>query len=582
MKKSNYNKIIVALLSVGMLVSCSEESFLKEDPIALYTSENVYSNPSGIEAVLANFYVRERYIYFVGASDVSYSLLYATDAFFSARGGTGTNEKISNLTSALTPTNYISEFFYQENFKLVAAANLLIDNVNKSLLTPEQKIAVIAEAKFFRGKAYRDMVYLYGGVPLVTEFSTEPILDRVRATKTEILNQMALDFKDAADGMLPINKVKDGRVSNIVASFYLGETLISLGRHSEAATEISKVINDPNVALMKARFGSRSTAFGKDVFWDLFQRNNQNRASGNKESLWVAQIENDIPGGLLKSTGASGANLFERNCNPAVWSITDPNGKAGFLGKRSDDNVGGNGVGFLQPLPYTTNTVANIGGGLWPANYAGDMRCSNANLIKDAVYDNPASAFFGKKVSEFRGKNMGTGVGSPDQIAQAGDWRSFKWFVKSTTPGDHPVGLFDPVNPLLLSNNAGGTYHDMYYLRLSEAYLLRAEAYLAAGNAAMAAADIAVVRTRAYNNVPQIVNPADVTIDYILDERSRELSLEEQRALTLRRVGKFGERVKKYNWQAGPTYLPKHDLFPIPQKEIEANTGAVLAQNPGY
>ena len=582
MKKFNYNKIIVAILSLGALVSCNEETFLEEDPVALYTAENVYSSPAGIESVLTNFYVRERYIYYVGTNDVSYSLLYATDAFFSARGGTGTNEKISNLTSALTPTNYISEFFYQENFKLVAAVNLLIENVNKSALTPAEKIVVIAEAKFFRGKAYRDMVYLYGGVPLVTQFSQTPVYDRVRATKAEILNQMELDFRDAANGMPSINKVKDGRVSNIVASYYLGETLIALGRPADAAIEISKVVNDPNVALMKARFGSRSAVFGKDVFWDLFQKNNQNRGGGNREALWVAQMENDVPGGILKSVGASGANAFERNCNPAVWSVTDPDGKAGFIGRQSNDNVGGNGVGFLQPLPYTTNTVTDIGGGLWPANYAGDLRCNDANLIKDAVYDNPLSAYVGKKVSQFRGKNMGTGIGTPEQLAQAGAWRSYKWFIKSTTPGDHPLGLYDPVKPFLLSNNAAATYHDMYYLRLSEAYLLRAEAYLAAGNTTLAAADLSVVRTRAYNNVTQIVAPGDVTIDYILDERMRELTLDEQRQITLRRVGKFGERVKKYNWQAGPTYLPKHDLFPIPQKEIEANNGAIIVQNPGY
>jgi len=579
MKKSNYIKFLVAFLSLSALISCNEEEFLEEIPVDLYTAENVYSDPSGIEAVLANFYVRERYIYYVGASDVSYSLLYATDAFFSARGGTGTNEKIANLTSAITPTTYISQFFYEENFKIVAAANLLIQNVIESDLEPDKKELVIAEAKFFRGKAYRDMVYLYGGVPLITEFSAEPVYDRVRATRAEILNQMEIDFRDAADGMPSINKVNDGRVSNIVASFYLGETLMSLGRPADAVTEISKVVNDPNVSLMTGRFGSRSSTGGKDVFWDLFQRNNQNRGSGNREALWVAQIENDVPGGLLSSTGSSGRNLFERNCNPAVWSITDPDGKPGFIGRQSNDNVGGNGVGFLQPLPYTTNTVNDTGGGLWPANYAGDLRCSNANLIKDAIYDNPASAYFGKKVSEFRGKNMGTGIGTPNQVASSGDWRFYKWFVKSTTPGDHPIGLFDPNNPLLLSNNAGGTYHDMYYLRLPEAYLLRAEAYLAVGNTSLAAADINVVRSRAG---AIDVAPGDVNIDYILDERTREINLDEQRAITLRRVGKYGERVIKYNWQAGPTYLPRHDLIPIPQSEIEANTGAVLEQNPGY
>ncbi|MHC0442520.1 RagB/SusD family nutrient uptake outer membrane protein [Flavobacterium sp. 3-210] len=578
MKNSNYTKFFAALLLLGVFSSCNEDEFLKEDPIALYTAENVFSNSAGIEGVIANFYVKERYIYYIGASDVSYALLYATDSFFSSRG-TGTNEKMGSLVTALVPSNYAPTFYYQENFKIIALANLLIDNVNKSSLTPEQKIPVIAEAKFFRGKAYRDMVYLYGGVPLVTEFSQTPVLDRVRATKTEILNQMALDFKDAADGMLPINKVKDGRVSNIVASFYLGETLISLGRHAEAVTEISKVVNDPNVALMKTRFGTRSTVFGKDVFWDLWQRGNQNRSSGNKEALWVAQFETDVPGGVIKSTDAGGANMFERNCNPAVWSITDPDGKPGFLGRRSDDNVGGNGVSFLQPTAYTTNTVNDVGGGLWPANYAGDIRCNDANLIKDAVYDNPASAYFGKKVSQFRGKNMGSGVGTPLQVANAGGWRFYKWFVKSTTPGDHPAGLYDPANPLLLGTGAAATYHDTYILRLPEAYLLRAEAYLALGNLSSAAADINVVRARAgATNVA----PGNVSIDYILDERTREMVFEEQRQITLRRVGKYGERVVKYNWLTGPTYAPKYDLWPIPQKEIEANTGAVLAQNPGY
>jgi hypothetical protein len=577
--KSNYNKFFVVLLSVITLAACNEEEFLKEIPVDIYTAENVFSNPSGIEAVLTNFYVRQRHIYYVGASDVSYTLLYATDAFFSARGGSGTNEKPVSLLTSLTPSTFPARFFYEENFKIVAAANLLIENVNKSNLTEERKIKVIAEAKFFRGKAYRDMVYLYGGVPLITEFASQPVLNRVRASREEILNQMVLDFTDAANGMDPINLVKDGRVSNIVASFYLGETLISLGRNAEAVIQISKVCNDPNVSLMRARFGSRSTAFGKDVFWDLWQRNNQNRRSGNREALWVCQFEVDVPGGLLQSTGSNGANQLERNTVPAVWSITDPSGRAGFLGRRSNDNVGGNGVSFLQPLAYTTNSVNMPGGGIWPTNYAGDMRCNDNNLIKDAIYDNPASTFFGQRVSLNRGRNMGALTTNLALNALRGAWRFYPWFVKATTPGDHPAGLTDPANPLLLSNAASGTYHDNYFLRLPEAFLLRAEAYLNIGNTGLAAADINVVRSRAGATN---VTAGEVNLDYILDERTREINLEEQRQITLRRVGKYRERLLRYNWQTGPTYSPRHDLFPIPQSEIEANSGAVLTQNPGY
>jgi starch-binding outer membrane protein, SusD/RagB family len=580
MKKSNYIKFFVALVALVVLNSCNEEEFLKEVPVGQFTSESVFSSPSGVEAVLTNLYVQEREIYYAAPDDITYTLIMGSDTYFSARGANTAEARLPNLTSQLVPTSGFVKYIYEENFKMIATANLLIKSVNESELSNDEKNSVIAEAKFFRAKAYRDMVYLYGGLPLVVEFSSEPVLNRVRATKIEILNQMEKDFRDAANGMLSISSVNEGRVSNIVASFYLGETLISLGRPAEAAIEISKVINDPNVALMKARFGRRLSVAGKDVIWDLNQNGNHNRGSGNKEALWVAQFEVDVPGGLITSTGRTVANVFERYFSPAVWSITDPDGRAGFLGPQSNDNIGGNGVGFVRPLPYTTNTVNDTGGGIWPANYVGDLRCSDANLVKDAVYDNPSSAFFGRKVSEARGRNMGAVSSNLNQAAANGDWRSFKYFTKSTTPGDHPSALFQTSNPLLLSTAAGTTYHDQYYLRLAEAYLLRAEAYLNAGNLTAAANDINEVRRRAGAT---LVAAGDVTIDYILDERTRELNFDEKRQVTLRRVGKYEERVKKYNAQAGPTYIsPRHDLFPIPQSEIEANTGAILAQNPGY
>ena len=78
---------------------------------------------------------------------------------------------------------------------------------------------------------------------------------------------------------------------------------------------------------------------------------------------------------------------------------------------------------------------------------------------------------------------------------------------------------------------------DQYVFRLAETYLLRAEAYLGNGDQVNAAADINMVRTRA--NAPEI-DPSMVNIDYILDERIRELYYEELRLLTLTRLGKYG------------------------------------------
>jgi hypothetical protein len=116
-------------------------------------------------------------------------------------------------------------------------------------------------------------------------------------------------------------------------------------------------------------------------------------------------------------------------------------------------------------------------------------------------------------------------------------------------------------------------------IRLSETILLRAEAHLLKGNIAAATSDINIVRNRA-KATP--VTTAEVTLDYILDERARELIFEEDRRVTLSRMGKLVERSKKYNTLSGPTIQPFHALFPIPFSEIEANKDAKLEQNPGY
>ena len=111
---------------------------------------------------------------------------------------------------------------------------------------------------------------------------------------------------------------------------------------------------------------------------------------------------------------------------------------------------------------------------------------------------------------------------------------------KITTPGDHPDELYANKETGLLLSSAMATYSDQYYARLAETYLLRAEAYLGKGDKIKAAADINAVRTRVNANP---VASGDVTIDYILDERLRELAYEEQRRLTLaRQLGMVYER----------------------------------------
>jgi len=116
-------------------------------------------------------------------------------------------------------------------------------------------------------------------------------------------------------------------------------------------------------------------------------------------------------------------------------------------------------------------------------------------------------------------------------------------------------------------------------LRLAETYLLRAEAYLGKGDVGKAADDLNVVRRRA--KAPDVA-PAEVNIDYILDERIRELMHEELRLATLDRLGLLVDRTKRFNPKIAWSYQDYNNLLAIPQSDIEKNVVATIEQNPGY
>jgi hypothetical protein len=149
---------------------------------------------------------------------------------------------------------------------------------------------------------------------------------------------------------------------------------------------------------------------------------------------------------------------------------------------------------------------------------------------------------------------------------------------------------------------------DWYIYRLAETYLLRAEAYYWKNQLDAAAADINKVRTRA-NALP--IDASDVTIEYIFDERARELFLETPRHSEMVRVsymmasqGIGGYTLDGFadaNWWYDrimeknimytikpiiigntPAIAPFHVLWPIDNNVITANSLGTINQNEGY
>jgi hypothetical protein len=131
--------------------------------------------------------------------------------------------------------------------------------------------------------------------------------------------------------------------------------------------------------------------------------------------------------------------------------------------------------------------------------------------------------------------------------------------------------------------------------RFSEVYLVGAEAYLMSGNKAKAAELLNVIRQRAAyrktNTAAQnaaaatamTITADDVTVDFILDERSRELFGEWMRYHDLVRTKSLVKRIKAWNSEAAPYVKDFHMLRPIPQTQIDRTVeGPKFPQNPGY
>lgn len=79
------------------------------------------------------------------------------------------------------------------------------------------------------------------------------------------------------------------------------------------------------------------------------------------------------------------------------------------------------------------------------------------------------------------------------------------------------------------------------------------------------------------------ITDAAVTMDFILDERARELAGEQWRWIDLKRTGKLEERVKLHNPQAAGNIAPHHNVRPIPQTQLDAVTNKdEFKQNPVY
>ena len=524
------------MLLLTFALSCGkQEEVLREEPMGFLSPNNTFKDKAGFESAIANLYVMARSTRTIerwtGEGDKKSTVLYGSGTDL----GFYWDKKLFYGDYAIVnSTDGVALDLWNILFGLVKDCNVVISRLETSNLADADKLLIGAQARFFRAYAYRFLVHLFGDVPKIDKEITTPKFDYVRISRNEIMDFMIADL-EMANKHLPALNAGNGQLSKAAADHLLAETYIARGNFDKAIEAATRVINDGQYKLMTSRFGAHVNKPG-DVFWDLFRVGNQNRSSGNNETILAWQMEFGVLGGEARYT-------FEREWGPFIEPLTDSDGKKAIL---PQDSLG-RAACFFVPGPYLEFDI-------WKSDFDNDIRNSSYNMQRVFYNNNPASREFGKPIPQ-----------KPQWVVR----NYHVWVKKAAGPEGHPQGY----------DTQGRLFTDIYAMRLAETYLLRAEAYIGKGDRNNAAADINIVRARAK---ARPITAADATIDYLLDERARELCGEEPRRITLSRMGKLYERVVKYNAVSAPSIKPHHNFMPIPQTAIDANTGTVLKQNEGY
>jgi len=571
----------IILLTLAIVSGCKkDDEFLKETPSDFLTTGNAFINYAQFKTGLNELYRQVR---------LNYTNRDNSDDFF--HFGSGTDNIFPPFDNAgftdwslINPTSGIFTDVYARHYSMIFNANTIIEQTENPAvtLTAAEKLSVQAEARFFRAYAYRYLSYLFGGVPIIDKPVTVPNLAYTRNTRAKVYDFCVKDFEFAAAN-LPKTTPEAGRLVQAAAYHHLAEMYIALGDeikstdlYSKAIDAASKVIDKTvgDYSLMTQRFGWRKDVPGKNVFWDLFQmrstasQSNYNYQSGNTEAIWVMQVDKFFTGGLNSTMPRTDQ---ERAFWPSFWALE----KFGYSGPARDWM--GRGISMVRPTNYFTYV-------LWNNSGSNDMRNSEVNIQR--TFYAPLPIINGKEdpnfdttytttVTLFDGSKFVVKLKPGEPILK--EWLTSRQdTMERVFPRVMKMGSDWHYN----GDPSNGFAQESYAIRLAETYLIRAEAYLKSGNLAKAAEDINVIRNRA-GATPAI--PGEMSIDYILDERIRELFGEELHTLTLCRLGLLYDRTKRFGYVISQqTVAQKNNLMPIPQSVIDANSQETFEQNPGY
>lgn len=631
-------KKIILLLAVCIgVLSCHDD--LNQSPIDpdSFTEENVFVNADEAKGALAKLYASLALTGQNGPAgqpdiaDIDEGFSQFTRMLFNLNELTTDHAVVGWGDPGLpdlhgmywSSSNDFTEAMYNRLAQEVSFCNSFIANAEN--LSDDVVSTYIAEARFLRAFAYYNLIDLFGNVPLSTSITTD--LPQ-QSTRAELFNFVEAELLEIKDQLLPSGSNEYGRVDQVAAwallsKLYLNaEVWTGTPRYTDCVTYSSEVMNSTYII-------NTNDANGNGTAYDeLFLADNDTNGAQN-EFIFTANFDG------LSSQTYGGTTFLVHAAIGGTMPAGDFGVNGGWGGIRTTKNLVNK---FPEGMVDPDALNASLSGTLSDWGLVGDATTNGWNGPDMEMYETSSNVFelyatlSGNQIkfrfNEDWGQNYGdneadgtleAGGGNIDLPSGNGVYHvvlninSLTYSLSIVLPESDKRGMFytdgqsleiENIPPFnngyaitkfknIDSNGNQGVDTsgnfvdtDLAIIRLAEIYLNYAEATLrgGGGDLNLATTKINELIARAYGSNNNSISSSDMSLDFILDERSRELYWEGQRRTDLVRYGYFtsGNYLWpfKSNQPAGIGTDEYRNLFPIPQSSILVNPN--LQQNEGY
>jgi hypothetical protein len=568
MKMKTKSILLISALLTFVSQSCNK--FLEEELVSDVSAASYYTTAKGLEDAVDGTY---HYLRIIHSNERAFMLTtFGTDTY--TNGADGNYKSFNYYDNGLRSDVNILDQMWENLYKGINQANAVLNRSTAITdMEPELMLQRQAEVRFLRAYYYFILVQQWGDVHLSLEETVGAVVTANKTPESEIYEQAIIpDLEFAIANLLPPGEQGDyGRATSAAAEFLLAKALLTRGYKSFAES------ND--FSRSETLFTSVIENYGfalESSIDKVFDQDNEQ----NDEIVFSVQYSTDV---LLNGSEGNRGHLY-------------------FL--MEYDILPGMERDIENGRPFKRFRLTEYMQDVWGANRENDSRYDLT--YKHAWYSNKESS-----IPTWTQENVDAGAKNADGSAAVvgqpkftvGDTAIFipgpgkddiwtptkklqtRYLVFTTDQYTervfaHTAKHIDPRRPAIQWERGS---RDWFIMRLADAYLLRAEARFKQGDSPGAADDLNVVRARAAwpgKEAEMMVDAGDVTIDFILEERAREMDAEQERWYDLTRTGKLVERVTLYNSDA--TGIEDYHIHrPIPQTQLDRTHGG-YAQNCGY